>query len=77
MIYVTTLLAIAAIIGQGLVLWGFLRFTKSFGAYTESYQAMTLALLSTHESNLAVHAANARILEELKKGIPTLTQGVA
>jgi hypothetical protein len=47
-------LGVAFVIGQGLVVWGFLRFVKSFGAYAESHQAFTKALLGVHEQNLLV-----------------------
>lgn len=66
MMTVATILAIAIILAQCAAVWGFLRFVKSFGAYTESQQAFTSAILSTHELNMALHRENQRILEELK-----------
>lgn len=66
MMVMATILAIAMILAQGAAVWGFLRFVKSFGAYTEAQQALTSAILSTHELNLALHRENQRILEELQ-----------
>jgi hypothetical protein len=62
----SSVLAAAVVIAQGFAVWGFLRFVKSFGAYTESQQAMTRALLHAHESNLALHEQNISILQELR-----------
>lgn len=67
MMAIATILAIAMILAQGAAVWGFLRFVKSFGAYTASQEKMTNALLYTHESNLLVHQANLRVLAELQK----------
>ena len=61
----STILAIGLVIAQGAVVWGFLRFVKSFGAYTASQQQLTAALLYTHESNLALHQSNQCMLERL------------
>lgn len=63
---IATVLAFALIIAQGVAVWGFLRFVKSFGAYTKAQQELTSAILSTHELNLALHRENQRILEELQ-----------
>lgn len=76
MIVLSSIVAAAVVIAQGLAVWGFLKFVKSFGAYTLSQQAMTNALLYTHESNLAVHHANLRILDELRT-IHTHAKGAA
>lgn len=62
-----SLVACALVAAQGAAVWGFLRFVKSFGAYTESQKSLTAALLTTHESNLLLHRENVRILEELRK----------
>ena len=67
MMVMATILAIGIILAQAAAVWGFLRFVKSFGAYTESQQQMTNALLYTHESNMLVHQANLRVLGELQK----------
>lgn len=67
MIVLASVFASLVIVGQGLVFWGFLKFVKSFGAYQDSYQAMTKALLATHETNLTLHRENQRILDELKR----------
>lgn len=67
MMAMATVLAISMILAQAAAVWGFLRFVKSFGAYTESQQQMTNALLYTHESNLLVHQANLRVLAELQQ----------
>lgn len=63
---VAVILAVASILGQGAVVWMFLRFVKTFGRYTESQQEFTKALLFTHESNLIVHQHNVKVLEELR-----------
>jgi flagellar biogenesis protein FliO len=65
MIVLSLVVAIALVLAQGCAVWAFLRFVKSFGAYTESHQAMTNALLYTHESNCLVHQANLQVLEKL------------
>jgi hypothetical protein len=67
MIVLASVIACLVVVGQGLVFWGFLKFVKSFGAYTESYRSMTTALLATHETNVLLHRENERILEELKR----------
>lgn len=59
--------AVALVVAQGLAVWAFLRFVRSFGAYTESQRQLTAALLTTHESNLMIHQSNQRMLEELRK----------
>lgn len=58
--------ACALVIAQGLAVLAFLRFVKSFGAYTESHQKMTNALIYTHESSLLIHQQQQKILEELR-----------
>jgi len=62
-----SLLAAALIVASGLAVWAFLRFVKSFGAYTESYRQLAAAILTTHESNLLLHRANMKVFEELQK----------
>ena len=42
------------------------KLVKSFGAYTESQQHLTAALLTTHESNLLLHRAQVAMLDELR-----------
>lgn len=71
MIIVGSLVAIALVVAQGLAVWAFLRFVRSFGAYTESQRALTGALLSTHESNLALHQSNQALLTELRRMHPS------
>lgn len=66
MMITASILAISMILAQAAAVWGFLRFVKSFGAYTEAQQELTSAILSTHELNLALHRENQRILEELQ-----------
>lgn len=63
----TSIVASAVILAQGAAVWGFLRFVKSFGAYTESQRQLTAALLTTHESNLLLHRAQVEMLEELRQ----------
>ena len=62
---IATVLAIAFVIGQGAAVWAFLKFVRSFGAYTASHEKLTVALMYTHESNLAIHEANKQILAKL------------
>jgi hypothetical protein len=57
MIVAATLIACAVMLAQGAAVWAFLRFVKSFGAYTESQRQLTSALMATHESNLLLHRA--------------------
>lgn len=71
MILVGSIVAVALVIAQGLAVWAFLRFVSSFGAYTESQRELTGALLSTHESNLALHQSNQAILTELRRLHPS------
>lgn len=66
MIVLTSTLAVALILAQGFAVWGFLRFVKSFGAYTASQQELTAALLTVHESNHLLHITNLRLLDELR-----------
>ena len=66
MIVAASVIAAAIIIAQGLVMWGLLRFVKSFGAYTESQKELAAALLSVHESNRMIHEANVRMFESLR-----------
>jgi len=67
MIVLSLVVAIGLVLAQGCAVWAFLRFVKSFGAYTESHQAMTNALLYTHESNCLVHEANLKVLAKLQE----------
>jgi len=60
-------IAIAYIIGQAVLVWFALRFVKSFGAFVESHERSTKALLLTHESNLIVHQQNLKALAELQR----------
>lgn len=76
MILLSSLVAAAVILGQGFAVWGFLRFVKNFGAYTEAQEKFTRALLLTHESNLIVHQQNLKVLVELQR-IHTSKQAVA
>jgi hypothetical protein len=62
----SSIVAVALVVAQGLAVWAFLRFVKTFGAYTESQQKMTNALLYTHESNLLLHQETKKMLEELR-----------
>ena len=73
MIVLSSIVAAALVLAQGCAVWAFLRFVKTFGAYTASQEKMAAALLYTHESNLIlhkqnllVHQASLRVLEELK-----------
>lgn len=77
MIVISAIVATALIVAQGLVVWAFLRFVKSFGAYTESQQQMTNALLYTHESNLAIHRQNQKMLEEFRRIKSPQARGIA
>jgi hypothetical protein len=71
-------LAAALILAQGFAVWGFLRFVKSFGAYTTSQGHLTAALLSMQESNLLLHREQMRVLEELRAmQHPSITKEVA
>ena len=72
MIVLTSLVAMAYVVGQGVLLWALLRFVKSFGAFVESHERSTKALLLTHESNLLVHQQNIKALAALER-IHTLT----
>ena len=65
MMVMATVIAVAVVVAQGAAVWGFLRFVKSFGAYTESQHKLTAALLYTHESNLALHESNERLFQRL------------
>jgi hypothetical protein len=65
-IVVSLVLAAALILAQGFAVWGFLRFVRSFGAYTESQAHLTAAILTVHESNLLLHREQVRVLEELR-----------
>lgn len=65
-----TTVALALLLAQGAAVWAFLRFVKSFGAYTKSNESLTAALLTTHESNLLLHQANLRVLAALKQAQP-------
>lgn len=66
MIMLASSVAVALIVAQGFAVWGFLRFVKSFGAYTASQQELTTALLTVHESNHLLHMTNLRLLDELR-----------
>jgi hypothetical protein len=77
MIVLSAIVASALVIAQGLVVWAFLRFVKSFGSYTESQQKMTNALLYTHESNLAIHRQNQQMLEEFRRIKSPQARGIA
>ena len=66
MIVLATIVACGLVLAQGAAVWAFLRFVKSFGAYTESQRQLTAAILTTHESNLTLHRAQVQILEELR-----------
>ena len=65
MIVLATLVACGLILAQLGAVWAFLRFVKSFGAYTASQEKLAAALLYTHESNLAVHESNRQLLDRL------------
>lgn len=66
MMMLASSVAVALIIAQGFAVWGFLRFVKSFGAYTASQQELTAALLTVHESNHLLHLTNLRLLDEMR-----------
>lgn len=66
MIVVASIVACALVLAQACAVWAFLRFVKSFGAYTVSQREMTNALLYTHESSLLIHQQQQKILEELR-----------
>lgn len=76
MMVLASALAASLVVAQGVVVWGFLRFVRSFGAYTESQERFTKALLTTHESNLIVHQQNIKALGELQR-IHTVKVGAA
>ena len=76
MIVLTSIVAIAYVIGQAVLLWALLRFVKSFGAFVESHERSTRSLLLTHESNLLVHQQNIKALATLER-IHSLTAGAA
>lgn len=61
-----TIVACALVLAQACAVLAFLRFVKSFGAYTQSQQQMTNALLYTHESSVLIHQQQQKILEELR-----------
>lgn len=64
---IVTGVAVLAVVAQGLLVVGIWKFAKNLGAYAESQKAMAAALLYTHESNLALHQTNLRVLDELRK----------
>lgn len=72
----TDLRAILGILGQALVVYGILRFVKSFGAFTEAHRGFTAALLYTQETNLMVHREQMKILAKLD-AIPPRQKEVA
>lgn len=66
----STVVAVALILAQGFAVWAFLKFVKTFGAYTESQRAFTKALLETNQNSLMVHESNVRLLEKIKDQQP-------
>jgi len=77
MILLISLIAAAAILLQGAVIWAFLKFVKSFGAYTKVQQELTSAILTTHESNLLLHRTHVQMFEELRQSHPMKKAEVA
>lgn len=47
-----SILAGAFVVAQGFAVWGFLRFVKSFGAYTESQREFTKVLMEANQNTL-------------------------
>lgn len=60
-------MALALVIGQGLVVLVFLLMARSIGAYTHAQRDLAKALLDTHEINLLVHQRNLQVLEALRQ----------
>lgn len=52
--------ALAMVLGQGVIIATLLYFVRTFGAYTE-------ALLRTHESNIVVHQHTLKLIDELRQ----------
>jgi hypothetical protein len=67
MMALASIVALAYVVGQGFLLWSMLRFVRSFGAFVESHDRSSKALLLTHESNLIVHQQNLKVLTELQR----------
>jgi hypothetical protein len=65
MMAIASIVAIAYVVGQGVLLWVALRFVSNFGAFVASHERATQELLLTHESNLLVHRSNLAMLDKL------------
>lgn len=65
MMTIASIIALAYVLGQGVLLWVALKFVKNFGAFVASHERATRELLLTHESNLLVHRSNLDMLQQL------------
>ena len=61
----SSLVALAAVLVQGAIVFAFLKFVKSFGRYSEAQRQLTETLILTHQINLQLHQQNVKILERL------------
>jgi hypothetical protein len=66
-VIVAGLVAAGVILAQGWAVWAFLKFVKSFGAYTESQVKVYQQLHAMHQANVLLHEETARLLAELKR----------
>jgi len=66
-VIVAALIAAVVIVAQGAAVWAFLKFVKSFGAYTEAQVKVYQQLHAMHQANLLLHEETARMVAELKR----------
>jgi nucleoside 2-deoxyribosyltransferase len=72
MMAIASIVAIAHIIGLGLLFWMALRFVKSFGAFVESHERSQRQMLLTHESQILIHQQNMKALERIDAAMADL-----